>query len=401
MTTMRALIATTVKKQWQTFQLDVNNAFLHGDIHEEVYMHVPLRLENDNPCLVCKLNKSLYGLVNLLRPVHMRCISCGPESLSGSSRQTEHSTIHITVYVDDVIITGTDDVIITGTDLSEIAQLKHFLHDQFKTKDLGRPHYFLGLKVLYIADCVIISQRKFALDILKEYDCLPYSSLSTSLDPNEKLRANEGAPLSNPTYYRRLVGKLNFLTNTRLDIAFSVQYLSQIMQDPRESHLKAAFHLLRYLKNDPTLWIFLSNESACSLKGYCDSDWAACPDSRRSVTGYIVLLGNSPICWKSKKQETVSLSSAKAKYMSLRKQVSVFCDSQSALHIARNPVFHERTIDIEADCHFVRDKLHEGLISLHHIATGAQLAYVLTKALTGVKHYALLSKLAVKPSPQT
>ncbi|XP_019225596.1 PREDICTED: uncharacterized protein LOC109207169 [Nicotiana attenuata] len=226
--------------------------------------------------------------------------------------------------------------------------------------------------------------------------------LSSPLDPSEKLRAKEGAVLPDPTYYRKLVGKLNFLTNTRLDIAFSVQHLSQFMQDPREPYLKAAFHLLRYLKSDPTLGIFLSNDHDCTLKGYCDSDWAACPDSRRLVTGYIVLLGSSPICWKSKKQETVSLSSAEAEYRSLRKiigeltwlcrlfdeltfpypkPVSVFYDSQSALHIARNPVFHERTKHIEVDCHFMRDKLQEKLISLHHIGTGAQLADVLTKAL--------------------
>ncbi|XP_070006975.1 putative mitochondrial protein AtMg00240 [Nicotiana tabacum] len=123
------------------------------------------------------------------------------------------------------------------------------------------------------------------------------------LDPNEKLRAKEGASLP-----RKLVGKLNFLTNTRLDLAFSVQNLSQFMQEHREPHLKVVFHSLRYLKSDPTLGIFLSNDSDCSLKGYCDSNWATCADSRRSVTGYIVLLGNSPICWKSKKQEIVSLS---------------------------------------------------------------------------------------------
>ncbi|XP_019246410.1 PREDICTED: uncharacterized protein LOC109226062 [Nicotiana attenuata] len=346
------------------------------------------RAETDSPGLVCKLNKSLYGLKHATwqryyKLTEVLCSRGYVYSLNDYSlfyKKTEYSTIYIVVYVDDVIV--------TGTDLSEIVQLKHFLHDQFKIKDLGRLHYFLGLEVLYTADGVIISQRKFALDMLKEFDCISYSSLSTPFDPNEKLRAKEGRPLSDSTYYRKLVGKLNFLTNTRLDIAFNVKYLSQFMQDPREPHLKAAFHLLRYLKSDPTLGIFLSNDSDCSLKGYCDSDWAVCPDSRRSVTGYIVLLENIPICWKSKKQETVSLSSTEPEYRSLRKvvgeltwlcryfdeltvsypkPVSVFCDSQSALHIAKNPVFHERTKHIEVECHFVRDKLHEGLISLHQL----------------------------------
>ena len=135
------------------------------------------------------------------------------------------------------------------------------------------------------------------------------------------------------------------------------------MQDPREPHLQAAFHLLRYLKTDPTLGLFLSKDADFSLKGYCDSDWASCTDSRRSVSGFIILLGGSPISWKSKKQETISLSSAEAEYRSLRKVVgelvwlsrllteldvpypkpiSVFCDSQSSLHIAKNPVFSRK-----------------------------------------------------------
>lgn len=160
------------------------------------------------------------------------------------------------------------------------------------------------------------------------------------------------------------MGKLNFLANTRLDIAFSVQLLSQYMQDPRVPHLQAAFHLLRYFKGNPTLGLFLSHYPDCTVKAYCDYDWASCPDSRKSVSSYLVLLGNRPISWKSKEQETVSSSPAEAEYRSLRKVVSelvwihrllteltisdfspaaVFCCSQSAIHIVHNLVFHERT----------------------------------------------------------
>ncbi|XP_049342674.1 secreted RxLR effector protein 161-like [Solanum verrucosum] len=124
---------------------------------------------------------------------------------------------------------------------------------------------------------------------------------------------------------------------------------SQLFElDPREPHLQAVFRLLRYLKFDPTLGLFTSKNADFSVKGYCDSDWASCPDSRKSVSGYLVLLGDNPISWKSKKQETISLSSAEVEYRSLQKVVgelvrlsrllselnvpfpkpiSVFCDS--------------------------------------------------------------------------
>ncbi|XP_019258335.1 PREDICTED: uncharacterized protein LOC109236601 [Nicotiana attenuata] len=276
--------------------------------------------------------------------------------------------------------------------------------------------------MLYKGDGVLICQRKFTMVLLKEYDCLTYSPVSSPLDSIVKLSKDEGTLLPDPRYYRKLVGKLNFLTNTRLDIAYSVQHLSQFMQAPREPHLKADVHVLRYLKKDPTLGIFLSNDPSYNVSAYCDSDWAACPDSRKSVNRYIVLLGDSPISWKSKKQTTVSLSSAEAEYRSIRKVVgelvwikrlleeltvmcadpiTVFRDSQAVVYIGRNPVFHERTKHIEVDCHFVWDKIQEGLIELHHISTSVQLADILTKALTGVKHSDLLSKLAVTSSPPT
>ena len=166
----------------------------------------------------------------------------------------------------------------------------------------------------------------------------------------------------------------------------------------------------------------MSKNSDCRVKAYCDSDWVACPDSRISVTGYIVLLRDSPVSWKSKKKEIVSWLSAEAEDRSLRKVVGelvwlsrlfdeldiqfpspidVFCDNQSGIHIARNPVFHKRTKHIEVDCHFVRTKLQEGLIVLHHVTTVNQLVDILTKALTGVSHLCILKKLAVHSSLPT
>jgi len=154
------------------------------------------------------------------------------------------------------------------------------------------------------------------------------------------------------------------------------------------------------------------------LTAYSDSDWASCPMSRRSVTGYVVLLNNSPISWKSKKQSTVARSFAEAEYRAMAqaaaevtwlasllkdlgvshiKPVTLNCNSQSALHIARNPIFHKRTKHIEVDCHFTRDKVIEGLLQLSYLPTQHQLADVLTKILPYQQHWNLLHKLGMFP----
>ncbi|XP_019256249.1 PREDICTED: uncharacterized protein LOC109234634 [Nicotiana attenuata] len=138
------------------------------------------------------------------------------------------------------------------------------------------------MQVLSTAGGVPLTQRKFAQDLLKEHHCLSCSQMSSPLDSSVKLIADDGVLLEDPSHYRKLVGKLNFLTNIRLDIAYSVQHLSQCMQSPRDTHLRTVFHVPRYLKGDPSLRFFFSSTRDYTVKVFCYSDWAACPESRRS-----------------------------------------------------------------------------------------------------------------------
>jgi hypothetical protein len=193
--------------------------------------------------------------------------------------------------------------------------------------------------------------------------------------------------------------------------------LAQFMQQPRLPHWDAAIRVVKYLKGNPGQGIFLRADCDLQLYAWCDSDWASCPLTRRSLSSWLVLLGNSPISWKTKKQHTVSRSSAEAEYRSLAtttcelkwlkellsflgvshpRPMKVYCDSQAAMHIAANPVFHERTKHIGVDCHFVRDKLLRGNISTYYVSTHTQLADIFTKALGKQQFDYFLGKLGIR-----
>lgn len=417
MVTVRIFLAIAAVKNWEVHQMDVHNAFLHGDLSEEVYMKVPPGFKNTNPNMVCRLKKSLYGLKQAPRCWFAKLStalknygfvqSYSDYSLFGLCR--ERTQINVLVYVDDLIIAGNDKVALTT--------FKDYLGRCFRMKDLGVLKYFLGLEVARNQEGIFLCQRKYTLEIISETGLLGAKPAAFPMEQNHNLALAKGEFLADPAPYRRLVGRLIYLSVTRPDLAYSVHILSQFMQQPREDHWEAALRVVRYLKKSPGQGILLRADSDLSLEGWCDSDWASCPLTRRSLTGWFVLLGCSPVSWKTKKQQTVSRSSAEAEYRSMAatvcelkwlqqllgdlgvrhpKGMKLYCDSQSALYIAQNPVFHERTKHIEADCHFVRDAVTEGMICPSYVSTSVQLADIFTKALGKAKFEFLLGKLGVR-----
>ena len=144
-----------------------------------------------------------------------------------------------------------DDIVITGSDQDRIQKLKQHLFTLFQTKDLGKLKYFLGIKIAQSSSGVVLSQRKYALDILEETDMLGCKPVDTPMVPNVKLVPSQEESLGDPGRYRRLVGKLNYLTNTRPDISFPVSVVSQFLQSPCDSHWDVVIRILRYIKSIP------------------------------------------------------------------------------------------------------------------------------------------------------
>ena len=253
MTTVRVLLAIAAAKQWYLHQLDVNNAFLHGDLNEEVYMQLPPGFSTPNDPRVCKLKKSLYGLRQASRQWYSKLSSSllkfgFSQAKTDSSlfiRQTSTSFIALLIYVDDVII--------ASNDLKEIDVVKKFLHESFTIKDLGELKYFLGIEVARSTKGIMLSQRKYALDVLKDSGFSGSKPVGFPMESSLKLTANDSSPLlSDPASYRRLIGRLLYLTITRPDLAYAVQALNQFMSNPHSTHLQDAKRVLRYIKATPS-----------------------------------------------------------------------------------------------------------------------------------------------------
>ncbi|GKV26673.1 hypothetical protein SLEP1_g35931 [Rubroshorea leprosula] len=225
--------------------------------------------------------------------------------------------IHKTARGMVLLLLDVDDIIITGDDVPGVEELKQSLSQKFEMKDLGVLSYFLGLEVTSSDDGYLLSQVKYASDLVSKAELNDGKSVSTPLEPNVKLTPMDGSPLSDPTRYRQLVGSLVYLTTTRPDIAYAVHLVSQFMAAPRFTHYAAVLRIIRYVKGTLFHGLHFSTNSSSVLRANFDADWASDPSYRRSTTGYCLFLGNSLISWRSKKQAIPSHSSTEAEYRAL------------------------------------------------------------------------------------
>ncbi|XP_072073334.1 uncharacterized mitochondrial protein AtMg00810-like [Arachis hypogaea] len=282
-------------------------------------------------------------------------------------------------------------------------EFKKVMAQEFDTSDMGLISYYLGIEVKQIEDGIFISQQAYARELLKKLNMLDCNPTNTPMECGVKLsKEEEGVRKVDQTLFRSLVGSLRYLTCTRPDILFLVGLISRYMENPTEIYMKVAKRILRYLRGTLEYGMFYSASDEFKLMGYCDSDYAGDIDDRKSTTGFVFFLGNNAIFWCSKKQPIVTLSTCEAEYVDVTtcachtiwlkillkelhfeqvESTKIMMDNKSAIALAKNPVFHDRSKHIETKYHFIRQCIENMHVEVEYVKSVDQVADIFTRPL--------------------
>ena len=402
--------------------MDVSTAFLNGVLTEEVYMRQPEGfVEKGKGNLVCRLNRSIYGLKPSPR--------CWNHALDGQLRKMKFKPTSgdpcryvctdpggeiflVAVYVDDI------HVILAGRSEDSREEVKQNLSHKFEMKDLGALHYFLRVKIIkdLLGGVIWIGQPAYTEKILQRYKMHDSKAVSTPVNPDLKLVAAEDADkVVNQQMYQATVGSLLYLsTKTRPDIAYAVSSIARFCAQPTQQHWVAAKRILRYLKGTSNYGLSYKGDSGNEVTGYSDADWAGDTGDRKSTSGYVFIQADAAISWKSSKQKCVALSTAEAEYVALSatvqealwlqqltndlvnmsvQEMTVYEDNESTISLAKNQYLYGRMKHIDIKYHFIRDMVETGRIRLSYCPTENMIADILTKGLP-TKRFEKLRRLA-------
>ncbi|KAL0544471.1 hypothetical protein IC582_019587 [Cucumis melo] len=295
----RVLLSVAVKKDWHLYQLDVKNAFLNGDLVEEVYMSPPSGFEAQFGQQVCKLQKSLYGLKQSPRAWFDR-FTTFVKSQGYSQGHSDHTLFTKVFEIGKiaVLIVYVDDIVLSRDDQAEISQLKQRLGNGFDIKDLENLKYFLGMEVARSKEGISVSQRKYTLDLLTETGMLGCRLADIPIEFNCKLGNFDDQVSVDKEQYQRLC-------------------CQPVYAAPYEEHMEAVKRILRYLKTTLGKGLMFRKTDKKTIEAYTNSDWAGSVVDKKSTSGYCTFVWGNFVTWRSKKQSVVARSSAEAEYKAM------------------------------------------------------------------------------------
>ncbi|GEM11021.1 gag-Pol polyprotein [Rhodotorula toruloides] len=379
-TSIRVLLALAARQKMLIHQADVDKAYLHGSLDEELYMRIPEGIDSgEYSGKVLKLDRALYGLKQAGRGVHH----------------------YIALYVDDLLF--------VSPSLDEITRVKASLKEEYGIKDLGAAKFILGIQIHQRSDgSLFLSQRAYLEDVLLRLDPNGRRTAPTPMVPNQQLVPAPDDHVPTPDFRRRYlqaVGSLMYaLLGTCVDLAHVVGVLGRHAARPDNTHWAAVLRALQYIRGTLDYGLEYTPDSS-PLRGfeaYSDSDWGACPTTSRSTVGYVFLLANGAVSWASKLQPRVTASSTEAEYLGLSHACKetvyltqllgelgfpaegaavLYGDNQGANALSKDPQFHNRTHHLRLTEHFVREQVQDGSICVEYIPTARMLADAMTKSL--------------------
>ena len=402
---------------WDFEIVDIETAFLYGELEEEIYMKVPEGLSlyhgkenNEDECLV--LNKSIYGLVQAARQFHkklasvlttkMNFVKCfGDECLL--MRESEIGSVVICVYIDDTLCAGHREA---------LKQFKNELKTFFSTKEEGKLEEYVGCQIKRVNEkCIIMHQTELLNKIERVFgdDIKDMASREIPFGTNNRIvRPGEGKELiakDEQTKYRSGIGMLLYLVKfSRPDLSNAVRELSKVNDGATKEHVHDLLRVIKFAidtKKKVLVYKILElKDNKWELRAFCDSDWAGDADDRKSITGFCILLNGCLISWKSRGQKTVTLSSSEAEYVAVSEvcteilfiktitdflgleislPITVLCDNIGAIYIANNPKNNGRTKHINVKYHFIREYVVDGTVQINFVRSEDNLADPFTK----------------------
>jgi hypothetical protein len=407
---LRAILAIAAERNLELHQMDVKSAYLNGSLSNELFMSPPPGF-NVPDGMVLRLIKAVYGTKQGGRVWY--------EEISGTLRDMGYTRTDADHAVFtrgagsalSIIALYVDDITMVATTLASINRDKEALNRAYEMTDLGELSWILGMRVSRNRNegWIAISQIKYSQEILERFGKSDVRPISTPSLANEHLKKLKVAEFEAKPYQSALGALMYPMLGTRPDLAYAVAALGRHAATPGNDHQRALDRVFRYLRAtaDRHLVFQRGTPGGSTLQGFVDADWASDINDRKSTSGFVFTFGGAAISWSSKKQSSTALSSSEAEYIAaahaakeavwlrrlltnlgidISSPTTLYIDNQSAIAIARNPEFHDRTKHIEIRHHFLRQLVDNKEIAPLYLPTGEQIADALTKGLSREKH---------------
>ncbi|KAJ3559232.1 hypothetical protein NM688_g461 [Phlebia brevispora] len=408
--TVRLVLAIAALKDWYLTGLDVHNAYLYGELEEELYIEQPKGFKvPGQEHKVCLLIKALYGLKQA-RLVWWRTLDKFMESLSFTRLKSDAGVFYKYDNEDIIIvIIYIDDTIFGGPNKAKALKAKAEFMKKWDCRDLGELTEFLCMSIERHGHQLHIHQRAYLDKVLQRCGMQNCTPAKTPL-PDGYIPLDYKGPVDPARHskYQMVIGSLLYLMlGTRPDISFAVTKLAQHSANPSDKHLQKVLYICRYLQGTREYQLVFNGATQQGLAAYTDVDWGTDPNHRRSQTGFVIRLAGGAFSWSSRTQKTVAHSIMESEYMALSdcsrqvvwvrqllnelglplKPTPISVDNQSAIFTTTNPIMERRSKHIDIRYHYICEVIERNEVEVLHIASEDNPADMFTKNLGHVKHH--------------